>query len=180
MMGVCVGVIIVMQSFFKKTLKKWGFTFGGSKLNVDENLPYFFNSIRLRDADWLLKENQNMKEEYGFSIINSKAAKILDTVGTPSKAIQGVPYYLVLANPLYYRDFQYICCDVPDRDNLIKDDDEDEGNDCEQSDIVSIVLNMAFIPEEVLEAFKFETGFHKDFKPAMDAYLAKKGKPTID
>jgi len=155
LMGVCVFIIIVMQSFFKKTLKRWGFTFGGSKINVDENLPYFFESIRLRDADWLLKENQNLKEEYGFSIISSQVAKVLDTVGTPKKAIQGIPYYIILANPLYYRDFQYICCDVPSRDTLIKDDDDDEGNDCEQSDIVSIVLNMAYIPDEVLNEFKF-------------------------
>ena len=103
----------------------------------------------------------------------------MDTVGQPKKAIQGVPYYIILSNPLYYRDFNYICCDVPDRDTLIKDDDDDEGNDCEQSDIVSIVLNMAYVPEEVLEVFKFESGFHKKFKPAMDAYLVKKGKPTI-
>jgi len=179
-MGLCVTIIILMQSFFKKTLKNWGFTFGGSKINVDENLPPFFDSIRLRDADWLIKENTNLKEEYGFSIISSKVVKILDTVGTPKKAIQGVPYYIILANPLYYRDFQYICCDVPDRDNLIKDDDDDEGNDCEQSDMVSIILNMGYIPDEVLSNFRFETGFNKKFKPVMDAYLAKKGKPTID
>lgn len=85
-----------------------------------------------------------------------------------------------MANPLYYRDFQYICCDVPDRDNLIKDDDDDEGNDCEQSDIVSVVLNMGYVPDEVFSAFNFATGFHKQFKPAMDAYLVKKGKSSID
>lgn len=87
LMGLAVLVIIVMQSFFKKTLKKWGFSFGGSKIEVDENLPQFFNSIRLRDADWLLKENQNLKEEYGFAVISKKVADILDTVGTPKKAI---------------------------------------------------------------------------------------------
>ncbi len=85
-----------------------------------------------------------------------------------------------MANPLYYRDFYYICCDVPDRDALIKDDDDDEGNDCEQSDIVSITLNMSYVPEEVIRSFKFETGFHKKFMPAMDAFLVKKGKPTIE
>ena len=40
-----------------------------------------------------------------------------------------MPYYIILSNPLYYRDFYYICCDVPDRDALIKDDDDDEGNE---------------------------------------------------
>jgi len=66
-----------------------------------------------------------------------------------------------LANPLYYRDFYYICCDVPDRDTLIKDDDDDEGNDCEQSDLVSLILNLAHIPEEVMGKFKFVSGFNK-------------------
>ncbi len=104
-MGVCIAVIIIMQSFFSETLKKWGFTFGGSDINVDENLPPFYDSIRLREADWLIKENRNLKDEYGFSIVSSKVISILDTVGTPKKAIQGVPYYMILANPLYYRDF---------------------------------------------------------------------------
>ena len=180
LMAIAVFVIIFMQSFFKKTLKKWGFTFGGSKINVDENLPQYFTSIKLRDADWLLKENKNTLEEYGFEIINEEVSKTLDNVGQPKKAIQGVPYYIILANPLYYRDFYYICCDVPDRDGLIKDDDDDEGNDCEQSDIVSICLNMAYIPDEVLKQFKFESGFHKKFKPAMDEFLQKKGRPTIE
>jgi len=73
-----------------------------------------------------------------------------------------------LANPRYYRDFQYICCDVPDRNTLIKDDDDDEENDCEQSDMVSIILNLAYVPEFVVEKFSFTTGFHKKFKPAME------------
>jgi len=179
LIGVCIFVIIVMQSHFKKTLKRWGFTFGGSKINVDENLPKFFEAIRLRDTDWIIAENRNLKEEYGFSIVSRKIMQILDTVGSPKKAIQGVPYYIILANPLYSRDFQYISCDVPDRDNLIKDDDEDEDNDCEQSDIVSILLNMGFIPDEVIQEFSFQTGFHKKFKTSMDSYLTKKNKPTI-
>ena len=67
---------------------------------------------------------------------------------------------------------------------MIVDDDDDEGNDTEQSDIVSILLNLAYIPEDVAEKFRFETGFNKKFKPAMDAYrigrtvlLKAAGKP---
>lgn len=131
LMGAAILVIIIMQTFFKKTLKNWGFSFGGSKINVDENLPQFFTAIKLSDADWLLAENKNLKESYGFQMISEQVANILDTVGPPKKAIQGVPYYMILANPLYYRDFQYICCNVPDRATLIKDDDDDEDNDCE-------------------------------------------------
>jgi len=166
-MGAAISIIIFMQSFFKKALKQWGFSFGGTKINVDENLPFFFTGIRLSDADWLVKENENLKEQYGFQIISDEVADILDTTKPPKKAIQGVPYYIILANPLYFRDFYYICCDVPDRNTLIKDDDDDEENDCEQSDMVSIILNLAYIPEEVIQQFKFETGFHKQFGPAM-------------
>jgi hypothetical protein len=39
------------------------------------------------------------------------------------------------------------------------DDDDNEENDCEQSDMVSIILNLAFIPENVVGQFKFASGF---------------------
>jgi len=78
-------------------------------------------------------------------MVPEETIRILDVTSPPKKSIVGVPYYIILANPLYYRDFSYICCDVPNRNTLIKDDDEDEGNDCEQSDIVSLMLNLAFI-----------------------------------
>lgn len=90
-----------------------------------------------------------------------------------------MPYYIILANPTYFRDFQYVCCDVPDRDTLIKNDEEDDENVCEQSDLVSILLNMAYIPEEVINCFSFQSGFHKVFRPVMDQWLVKRGKaPT--
>lgn len=105
LIGVAVFITIFMQQFFKKQMKQWGYSFGGANINVDENLPFFFTGIKLSDADWLVKENLNLKEEYGFSIISSKVHRILDTTSPPRKAIQGIPYYIILANPLYYRDF---------------------------------------------------------------------------
>jgi len=99
LIGLAVFIIIFLQTFFKKQLKAWGYSFGGAKINVDENLPFFFTSIKLSDADWLLKENENLSEEYGFSIISKRVSKILDTTGPPKKAISGVPYYILLANP---------------------------------------------------------------------------------
>jgi len=105
LMGIGIFIIIFMQQFFKKQMKAWGYSFGGAKINVDENLPFFFTSIKLADADWLVKENQNLKEEYGFRIIQGKTSQILDTTSPPKKAIQGIPYYMILANPVYFRDF---------------------------------------------------------------------------
>jgi len=70
LMGGAIFFIIFMQAFFRKTLKKWGFSFGGTKINVDENLPFFFTALRLSDSDWLIKENENLKNTYGFEIIS--------------------------------------------------------------------------------------------------------------
>jgi hypothetical protein len=131
LIGSAILLIILLQAFFKKTLKKWGFSFGGTKINVDENLPFFYTGLKLSDADWIVKENENLRDEYGFSILSEDVANILDTTKPPKKAIQGVPYYIILANPMYARDFYYVSCDVPDRDTLIKDDDDDDENDCE-------------------------------------------------
>jgi hypothetical protein len=65
-MGTAIFTIIFMQTFFKRKLKEWGFTFGGVSLNVDENLPMFFEGLKLKDADWLLQEYNNLYDNYGF------------------------------------------------------------------------------------------------------------------
>jgi len=87
LMGCAILIIIFMQAFFKKTLKRWGFSFGGTKINVDENLPFFFTALRLADADWLMKENDNLKNVYGFEVISSEVSDILDVVKPPKKSI---------------------------------------------------------------------------------------------
>jgi len=38
--------------------------------------------------------------------------------------------------------------------------------------MVSIILNLSYIPDFVVEKFRFETGFHKKFKPAMLQFRA--------
>ena len=48
------------------------------------------------------------------------------------------------------------------------DGDDDEGNDCEQSDMVQVLLNIAFAPKAVVKDFVFGPGISKTFKQAMD------------
>ena len=52
----------------------------------------------------------------------------------------------MLANPLYARAFNYIEVNVASREDLIVDGDSNEDNDCEQSDMVQVLLNIAFAP----------------------------------
>lgn len=55
----------------------------------------------------------------------------MDKVEVPKKPIQGIAWYNLMANPMYVRAFNYIEIDVPNRENLIVDGDDNEGNDCE-------------------------------------------------
>ena len=73
-----------------------------------------------------------------------------------------------MANPAYVRAFNYIEVNVPSREDLIVDGDSEEGNDCEQSDMVSILVNLAFVKSKVAKEFKFEPGYSKSFQADMD------------
>jgi len=64
---------------------------------------------------------------------------------------------------------------VANRSTLIKDDDDDEGNDAEQSDIVSLMLNLAFIPEEASNKFEFKVGKLAALKEGIQNYKVQKG-----
>ena len=57
-------IIYLAGVFFKKQLKKYGFGFSGTKIEVDENLPNFYQAVKLSEADWLVAENQYYKEKY--------------------------------------------------------------------------------------------------------------------
>jgi hypothetical protein len=91
----------------------------------------------------------------------------------PKKAIQGTPWYNILSNPQYAEDFNYIGAFVDEREKLIKDGDNAEGNDTEQSDLVVLLLNLAAIPDEVAKNFDFKAGFSKEFVQLMENYKKK-------
>ncbi len=70
-------------------------------------------------------------------------------------SIKGVHCYDILANPTYVAEFQYFTPAQEDREKYIIDDDEDEGNDTAQSDLVKIILNLAFLTEKQAKEFSF-------------------------
>lgn len=71
----------------------------------------------------------------------------------PKKPMQGLPWYNILCNPAYVSDFSYFSVDMPNRNTFIVDDDSDEENDCEQSDIVCILINLAYLRHSVAKTF---------------------------
>lgn len=58
--------IFVMQKFFKKSLKKYGFGFSASKIEVDEDLPNFFNAIKQSEKEWIYAEALHYKKFYNI------------------------------------------------------------------------------------------------------------------
>ena len=75
---------------------------------------------------------------------------------TSGKTLQGTHSFDILANPLYLDDFQYVeCSQGADRPNMIIDDDNNEGNDDAQSDLVRVALNLAYLNQGAAKTFEF-------------------------
>ena len=100
-----------------------------------------------------------MKENYFVEIEDPRTVEILERTKMPANAIQRTPWYNILSNMSYTEDFFYIGAHIDEREKLIKDGDDDVGNDCEQSDIIMILLNLGSIPDEVAQKFDFKPGF---------------------
>jgi len=90
-------------------------------------------------------------------------AKLDDTKVAKSPS-QGIHWYSILANPAYMEAFAYISINTPNRDELIVDDDDNEDNDCEQSDMVQLILNLAFISDGFVKQITFGPGISKQLK----------------
>ena len=169
LIGLALVFITFMRVFFYDTLTKWGFTISSNSIEVDEDLPNFFEAVKLKDADWIVKENSYYRNKYGFNFVRREVEERLDNWKLAKKPISGIAWYNLLANPKYVRDFNYIPTDVPDREDLIVDGDDAEGNDCEQSDLVTILINLAYVKENVAREYRFSAGYSDDFILAMKA-----------
>ena len=104
-----------------------------------------------------MKEDQYATQNLGLQLLTVRQKKALeDSAPTLGRTLQGCHSYDMLANPLYFDDFQYISASLPNRENYIIDDDEDESNDAVQSDIIRLALNLAYMNEQEAHEFKFD------------------------
>jgi len=93
LIGVVLLVILLLQKYCKKTVKAMGYTFHEKKLRVDEDLPNFWNSLRYSQANWLYRENQYLKEKYGFSFVDDSIMAKIDNTGTSSTTMARLAFY---------------------------------------------------------------------------------------
>lgn len=146
-LGFTMLLVVILQNFLPHQMKLLGFKTSPKEIEVDEDLPNFFNVIRLRQADEVIFESQNLKENYGFEIEDYRIVETLDYTKIPKRSMQGTPWYNILANPVYRDNFAYIGADVSEREKLIEDGNADDDDNVEQSDIVSVLLNLGSVPD---------------------------------
>ena len=125
-------------------------------IELNEDIDNYWASLDEGDRKWSTKEEQNAREALKTKILtDDQYERLLSMPMTKGKTLQGVHSYDILANPLYLDDFQYVTAAEDDRDDMIIDDDLDEGNDAAQSDLVRVALNLAYLTEDKAKSFKF-------------------------
>jgi len=131
----------------EEELARLGFTLSHEDINVDEDLPNFFEALKLRHADQVIEEYKNMKERYGLEIEDADVIARLEKIESPPKFIQGTPWYNPLANLDYSERLVYYNAMIKDRTEFIKDLNPDKNV---QSDFTVLLLNLSAIPDEIV------------------------------
>lgn len=70
--------------------------------------------------------------------------------------LEGIHTYDILRNPTYVQNFQYVSPNIQDRENIIKDGDDDNENNAYQSDLIKLALNLAFMTKDEIKKFQFD------------------------
>lgn len=50
--------IILLRRCASDKMRDWGFVISTAVLNVDENLPQFFDAVKLSDKEWFINESR--------------------------------------------------------------------------------------------------------------------------
>ena len=122
-------------------------------------------------ADEIISENDNMIKSYGFEPNDPDTINRLEKSSMPKRPMQGTPWYQALTDPKYSNCFSYIAASIQEREKIIEDgspevdeDNEEAVNQAnrykyEQSDMVVVLFNLSYIPDEVAKKLDFEQGW---------------------
>jgi len=99
-------------------------------IQLDEDIDNYWASLDDKDRNWAMKEDEYATKTLGLQLLTVKQKHALSNAEkTQGRTLQGCHSYDILANPLYFDDFQYVSASLENRDLYIIDDDDDEGND---------------------------------------------------
>lgn len=115
-------------------------------VDLDEEIGEYWESLDAEDRQWSLKEEENNRDALNMKLLTDEQhlGLINSAMTKDGKTLMGTHSYDILANPLYLDDFQYVSAAQENRAECIIDDDDEEGNDAAQSDMVRVALNLAY------------------------------------
>jgi len=126
---------------------------GGRDIEADsEDLDIYFKHLDDDDRNWSIQEELNNREMLGMQCMLDSTMDMMKNHRIGKRQLQGIHTYDILRNPTYVQYFQYVSPSIPNREQFIKDGDNDDTNSGFQSDLVRIVLNLAFIGKETLDS----------------------------
>lgn len=64
---------------------EWGFALQSQEMKVDEDLPNFFKCVKLTQAQEIIKEEENMKKNFGFQMNDPDTIQSLRNINVPKK-----------------------------------------------------------------------------------------------
>ena len=125
-------------------------------IDLDEDIANYWAVLDDHDRKWSQREEHNNRANLNLPLLTEEMYDMMEnTTKTKGKTLQGVHSYDILANPLYFDDYQYVTAAEDDRNEMIIDDDADESNDAAQSDFVRVALNLAYLTEKQAKSIKF-------------------------
>jgi len=75
---------------------------------VNEELPSFFEALRIPQADEIVKEYHGIQEKYGFETFDFELIDgIIDSAKPLTRKFNRSAWYTPLMNPFYTWDFEY-------------------------------------------------------------------------
>ena len=82
-MATMILILVTINFLFRETLENFFFAEKERIIEVDENLPNFFNTLKLSDKDWFVKESNYLKNKYQFTFANKIVVDRMDKIGMP-------------------------------------------------------------------------------------------------
>lgn len=119
--SLCAIWVTIMQRFFNEQLMKWGFGMANKKMEVDEDLPLFYNVTTLEQRRQMITMYNNMKNNFGFEYTDPDTIEALEKAEYPTNTITGTPWYNVMSNPKYTHDLNFVPSYVNERYKIIDD-----------------------------------------------------------
>lgn len=130
---VLLAILILNLIFGSKMFRFFVMLYPGLEIGdvqLDEDIDNYWASLDEKDREWSTLEDKYSRDTLGLQILTDKQSSQLNSSNkTLGRTLQGCHSYDILANPLYFDDFQYISASVENRKAYIIDDDDDEDND---------------------------------------------------